>query len=267
MQENQNEISTETKSLFQRLGPAGILGILWAILPAIAGFVLLANIGNISDWLQTQGKAGIPIFICLFAISAGLGLLPTYAQAILAGWVFGFMTGSIAAILGFTGAAIIGYAFVRLVSQNRVENIIRDNPKAAAIKEALVDRGFWRTLGIVTLIRIPPNSPFAITNLVMASSGVNFVIYTIGTIIGLAPRTAIAVFIAAATASSTGAVDIQTAIEKGKNLPLLIGGLVTMFIALGIIGMIANKAIEHVMDNDKRNNKDENDNQINETAA
>ena len=37
-----------------------------------------------------------------FAVSSGLGVLPTYAQAILAGWAFGATGGSFGAILGIT---------------------------------------------------------------------------------------------------------------------------------------------------------------------
>jgi uncharacterized membrane protein YdjX (TVP38/TMEM64 family) len=240
-----DEQTTEKRSLARRLGPAGVLGVVWAILPGVAGFYLLSQIGPVSEWLQSRESAGLAAYVAAFILTAGLGLLPTYAQAVLGGWVFGFALGFPAALLGFTGAAVLGYGVSRLVSQDRVEQVITENVKAAAVHRALIGKGFWRTLGIVTLLRVSPNSPFAIMNLVMAASGVRVLPYVLGTMIGMAPRTAVAAFFAAAAGKQ--AKDIQTFITEGPGTLILIIGIVTMLAVLAIIGLIANKAIERVM--------------------
>ena len=41
-----------------------------------------------------------------FAVAAGIGLLPTYAQAVLMGWVFGFGTGTGVSVAGYVGGAV-----------------------------------------------------------------------------------------------------------------------------------------------------------------
>ncbi len=235
----------EKRSVWQRLGPAGILGILWATLPALCGFYLLAQLGPVSEYLRSHGTTGVLLYVFAFIVSAGLGLLPTYAQAVLGGWVFGFELGLPAALAGFTGAAIVGYCVARFVSRDRVAKVIAEHPKSAAISEALIGHGFARTLGIVALLRLPPNSPFALTNLAMAGSGVAPTPYALGTLIGMTPRTAVAVFFAAAAASS-GAKDIQSFVRDGLGLGVFIGGIVVMCIVLAIIGSIANRAIERV---------------------
>ena len=66
-----------------------------------------------------------------------------------------------AALVGFTGGGLLGYQVARRVSKDRVEELIEGNPKARAIRDALRRRGPWRTLLVVTLLRLPPNSPFA----------------------------------------------------------------------------------------------------------
>jgi len=234
-----------TKSTARRLGPTGALGVLWAILPGIAGFYLLSQIGPVSDWLNHRESLGLLVYVAAFVTTAGLGLLPTYAQAVLGGWVFGFALGFPAALIGFTGASLLGYAVSRLVSRDRVEQVIAENLKAAAVRNALVGRGFWRTLGVVTLLRIPPNSPFSITNLVMAASGVRLLPYTLGTLIGMAPRTAVAAFFAAQ--AGLQARDIQQFVTKGPGAIVFITGVILLVIVLGIIGLIANKAIDRVV--------------------
>lgn len=229
------------------MGPAGILGIAWCIFPGVAGFLLLANIKPMSDWLNGFSDAqAVGIYVGIFIITAGCGFLPTYAQAVLGGWIFGTVVGVPAALAGFTGGSLIGGFITKVVSRNRVEHLIEEDARVLAIREALIGHGFWRTLGIVTLIRIPPNSPFAITNFIMASAGVRLLPYTLGTLIGMAPRTIIAVSFAAAAAES-GAEDIQSFVKHGLGPWWLLGGIVVMLIVLGIIGAIANKAIDRVV--------------------
>jgi uncharacterized membrane protein YdjX (TVP38/TMEM64 family) len=233
-------------SVIRRLGPTGLLGIAWAVAPALCGFYLLAKIDPVSQWIQSHGDLGAAVYVGAFIISAGFGLLPTYAQAILGGWVLGFAVGLPAALIGFTGAALVGYGISRLVSRDRVEKMLEENVKARAVREALIGRGFARTLGLVALLRCPPNSPFALTNLLMASAGVAMGPYVMGTMIGMIPRTAVAVGLAHA-AATTGAKDIQSFVKDGPGPYVLIGGIVVLFIALGIIGTIAQRAIDRAV--------------------
>jgi uncharacterized membrane protein YdjX (TVP38/TMEM64 family) len=236
----------DSAATFRKLGPAGILGVLWSVAPAVCGIVLLANLGALSGWLKSHETFGLAGYIAVFVVSAGLGLLPTYAQAILGGWVFGFALGFPASLAGFAGGSLIGYVVATTVSHHRVQEAIDRRPIWRAVREALVEGGSWRTLGIVTLVRLPPNSPFAVTNLILSTAGVRLLPYTLGTILGMAPRTGIVVFLAAAAASS-GAADIQSFVSSSrKNVYLLIGGIAAMIIVLGIIGAIANKAIARV---------------------
>lgn len=234
-------------TVIRRLGPAGFLGLAWTVMPGVCGFILLANIGVLSDWLNAHQQLGVAIYIGVFIVSAGLGLLPTYAQAVLGGWVFGVAVGMPAALAGFTGGSLVGYIVARSIAHDRVEKVIEDYPKARAVRRALVGRGFWPTLGIVTLIRVPPNSPFALTNGVLATSGVRPFPYALGTLLGMTPRTAVAVAFAAA--GSEQARDIQEFVKEGPGLWVLIGGIVSMIIVLMIIAHISNKAIQRVIGN------------------
>ena len=237
--------SARGKSVWSRLGPARWLAIAWATLPAIAGITLLGSIGVVSDWLLARPEVGLTIYIAVFVLSAGLGLLPTYAQAILGGWVFGFAYGWPAALAGFTGAALVGYLVARTVSRDRVERVVADNPKAHAIRDSLVGGGFWRTLGIVTLLRVPPNSPFALTNLAMASTGVAVAPFAIGTLLGMAPRTAAAIYLGAAGAAE-GARDIQDLAANGTGWGFKLATFAAMLVVLAIVSAIAKRALARI---------------------
>ncbi|MGE4197970.1 MAG: TVP38/TMEM64 family protein, partial [Phycisphaerales bacterium] len=224
--------------------------VLWATAPALCGFLLLAKIKPLADWLTQSPTYGLAGYIAVFMVSAGLGFLPTYAQSILGGWVFGFTLGFPAALLGFAGGSLIGYFVARGVSQQRVQDVINSRPKWKAVREALIGQGFWKTFGIIALVRLPPNSPFAVTNLLLSTAGVRLLPYTLGTIVGMAPRTGLAVFLAHAAASSAATTagaptDILTFVKHG-NTWVIIGGLAVFVIVLAIIGALANKAIDRV---------------------
>ncbi len=218
-----------------------ILAAAWALLPAVLGFVLLARIGLAGDWLKAQGDIGALVYVAAFALTAGFGLLPTYAQAVLGGWVFGLVGGLPLALAGFTGGALIGFVVSRLIGRDALERRLAEHPKAAVIRQALIGRGFWPTLGTVTLLRLPPNSPFALGNLAMAGSGVNLGSYLLGTMLGMAPRTAVMVGAGAAGAAS-GAKDIQTLISERGPWQLMIGIAATVAV-LAVLGLIARAAL------------------------
>jgi uncharacterized membrane protein YdjX (TVP38/TMEM64 family) len=210
----------------------------------VCGTLLLAALGPLSEWLLYHRPLGLALYTVVFVLGAGLGFLPTYAQSILGGWVFGVGLGLPAALLGFTGGGLLGYRVARRVSRDRVLALIETNPKARAIRDALVGRSPWRTVLIVTLLRLPPNSPFALTNLVMATTGVPLPAFLAGTFLGMLPRTAVAVALAAA-AASTGAEDIQTFVRH-RGPVLLLAGIVGGMAVLGVVGAIARRALRRV---------------------
>lgn len=228
----------QAKDLFRRLGPVGPLALIAASLPAIGGFALLGLMGWLAPWFREQAGLGIAVYIAGFAVLAGLAVLPTYAQSVMGGFAFGSVAGSLAALAGVFGASMIGYAIARRASGDRVMAIINEQPKWRAVYDALIGGSVLKTLLIVTLVRVPHNSPFAITNLVLAATRVNPFVYALGTLLGIAPRTVIAVVIGAGLSSW----DLSQATHKW----LFVGGIVVTLIVFGIIGAIANHAVQKV---------------------
>jgi uncharacterized membrane protein YdjX (TVP38/TMEM64 family) len=220
-----------------RIGPAGPLAVIAGTLPALGGFLLLGLLGVVGPWLAGHDGVGVAVYIAGFSVAAGLALLPTYAQAVLGGWSFGLAGGTAAALAGFGGAALIGYAIARRASGDRVVTLIESNPKWDAVYRALIRSGFWKTLLIVILVRVP-SSPFALTNLVMAATRVPLPTYILGTLLGMAPRTIAAVFI--------GSHMAELDFGQARNIWLVVGGIVGILIAFAIINQIANNAIARV---------------------
>jgi uncharacterized membrane protein YdjX (TVP38/TMEM64 family) len=227
---------------FRRLGPAGPLALFWSFAPPAGGFLLLYYANTVSGFLRDRGDPwGALLYTGVFILSAGLGLLPTYSQSVLAGWCFGLAEGFPAAWAGFAGASMVGYLVARGAARHRVEDLIQTNAKARAVHEALVGHGFWRTLGIVTLLRVPPNSPFALMNLAMSSTGVPPLAFLCGTALGMAPRTAAAVYIGSTLSAMTTESLEQAVPWWAKGIAIA----VTIAI-LALVGWIASRAAARV---------------------
>lgn len=228
--------------IVKRLGPTSVLAAVAAFLPPLGSIVLFWKINAIGTWLR-EHSSGVGIYVAGFAIAAGLAFVPTYASAILGGWAFGFNVGLPAALGGFLGGSLIGYAIARPTAGTRVEKLIAEHPKWKAVRDALIGGSALKTLGIVTLLRVPPNSPFAVTNLVLASVRVPLWIYAIGTLVGMTPRTAAVVFLASKLQNMAAKNAAEEAAKQQPWWVFAIGIGITIAV-LGILGIIANHAIK-----------------------
>ncbi len=236
-----NSNADQLGSGLRQTGATGLLAIAWLTVPAILGFTLLAYLGSASSWLTGLGPIGPVVFACLFAITSGCGLLPTYAQAVLAGWAFGIAVGITASLAGFVGGALLGWVIASAVSGDRIVHLIDRHPHGKIIRRSIVERGFWQTGGLVALLRLPPNSPFALTNLVMAAARVPLVTYLTGTALGMLPRTALVVAMAAAAAAH--GESLQEFVTEGPGPWMFVGGIILLAGVLAIIGAVAKRAI------------------------
>ena len=234
--------TTETPSLRKDLGAAGPLALMSAVLPALGGFALLGTLDIVGPWLRDHGALGIALYISAFAVLSGLALLPTYAQAVLGGWAFGFAVGTPAAMAGFLGGSVIAYGVARSVASSAVEETLSKRPQWKAVRDELVGGTFVKTLLMVILIRLPLNSPFALTNLALSSARTPLVPYVVGTLIGMAPRTAAAVFVASQISEEISKDAVKDA-RPDWFLPVAIVSVVVVAI---IITKVANRAISRV---------------------
>jgi uncharacterized membrane protein YdjX (TVP38/TMEM64 family) len=229
----------------RRLVASGVLGLLWVTFPPLAGLYILYDLANIAEFLRKDPEHGFWAYVAVFAVSAGLGLLPTYSQAFLGGWVFGMKLGLAGAIMGFTGGAAIGYLFSRLVTGESVDRWIEKHPKGRVIRDALARGSVGRTFLVVTLLRLPPSSPFALTNFALGATRVPFWLAMLATPVGMLPRTAVVCFLAAAAVSS-GATNIVKVYQETPPWAFF-GGIAASVVAIALIGWMAERALSQLV--------------------
>jgi uncharacterized membrane protein YdjX (TVP38/TMEM64 family) len=240
------EAAIPAGELFRRLGATWVLAAV-AVLGPLAGSALLLIYANqVAHWLRERGAAGLALFACAFALLTGLALTPTWLLSLGAGYTFGVAWGLPAALGGFAVGALIGYAIARGASGERVMRLMDERPTWRGVRDALVgvDRqghGKWRTLGIVTLVRLPPNSPFALTNLVMASVRVPLPAFALGTLLGMAPRTAAAVYL-----GSTLSTISRESIRGAGGWWLMAAGVAGTVVVLAVLTAVSQRALKRM---------------------
>ncbi len=223
---------------FRRLGAAGPVAIVLSFWPPLGGFVLLATLTQFGPWLRAHGNEGLLIYFLFIGLLMGLSFVPTYSCAILAGWAFGFAQGLPLALVTITAASLIAYAIGRWIARDRVLEVIREKPKWDAVFRSLLERGPGRTLFVVTLLRIPPASPFAIANFVLAAGRVPLWPYTIGTLVGITPRTALAALAAAKLE--------QLRFSDVMETWMFVAGIIATLVVCAVLGRLANQALRRV---------------------
>lgn len=225
-------------ALTRRLGQLGPLALAAALLPPLGSLLLIATLEPTSAWLRGHGAFGVVAFVLGFAVCGGFALLPTYTPSLLGGWAFGLTVGLAATLAGFLLAASIGFALARRLSGERLMDVLREHPRGLAVHDAFVRSGFWKALLVVTLLRLPPNSPFAIGNLLMAASRVGYAPFLAGTLVGIAPRAGAAVAVGAGLAR----IDFDRPTEA---MAVVAGLAVTVGVA-AVLGWMANRALTRV---------------------
>jgi uncharacterized membrane protein YdjX (TVP38/TMEM64 family) len=212
------------------------LAIISLVLPPIGAALLLGYLSRIGPWLQDLGGRGLALYVAGFALFGGLALLPTYAPAILGGWAFGDRVGLPAALAGFVMAAGINYAWAHRLSVAHATTLLAERPRWLAVRNSLVGRSWWKTVLVVGLVRVPPNSPFALSNGAMAAARVPVGAYLVGTLIGLAPRTAVAV----RAGSHLSTLDFSRRDAFGSAAVTIVVSVAV----LGILGWLARRALD-----------------------
>jgi uncharacterized membrane protein YdjX (TVP38/TMEM64 family) len=109
------------------------------------------------------------------------------------------------------------------------------------VRSALVDASRARTVALVALLRFPPTSPFAFTNMLLAATGVRFAPMIVGSLLGMLPRTAVAAWFGAQGAA-TGAQDLKDLMQK-QGLPAVIVGIVLIVVVLAVMQHVGKRAL------------------------
>lgn len=206
-------------------------GVFTVLLAYAAGMPLLMSasglwfLADIIAFFQNAGRWATPLFAATMAGALALALLPSLVMAALAGALFG-IAGLIPAVASYLLACCAAFEVVRRYLQPPVQAAVQRSPRARAIQEKLQEAD----LKIIILSRLSPALPFAVMNILLGVSPLSRSTYIWGSLLGMLPRTTVAV------AAGAGAQAALTALSEGR-FPLPVDGSPDLALpALAVIG-------------------------------
>lgn len=215
----------------------------------LTGLALLIGIGvvykhELKDFIEhfvavldTWGPARYPAYGALYTLLEVLAL-PAVPLTMTAGLLFGVGPGAAVVSVSATAAATISFLIARYAARDRIQEVANKNAKFKAIDKAIGRN----SLKIVTLLRLSPLLPLALSNYLYGLTSVDLGSYVLGSWAGMLPGT-----IAYVAAGSYGRELLDGSGEGLKLQPWQIAlGLAFTVAALGYISRIAKDALEEV---------------------
>lgn len=198
---------------WRRLVPAGIL---------LAGLVAFFAMGwhryftfdylhshrmALTDWVAANAALAALAYIALYTAVTALSLPAAAIVTLAGGFLFGIVLGTLWTVIGATLGAVI----VFLAARSAFGALLRNK---AGSRLARLEAGFKRdAFSYLMFLRLVPVFPFWLVNLAAAFLGVDLRVYTIATLIGIIPGTAVFAAVGAG---------LGTVLEKGDKPDLSI---------------------------------------------
>jgi uncharacterized membrane protein YdjX (TVP38/TMEM64 family) len=233
-----NKILRKLRTITKDFGKVGGMAGITTFLPIIGSAILLVAVYEIGPWLRQNKGVGVVVFVVGMSIFSGFALLATNILGIVSGFAFGFQIGVVAQMLGLVGASTIMFYPAKRFAGANLQSTIEQKPRLKAIQTALLNESFFRTLLIITLIRLSPATPFALTNFTLSAAGVSFRTFLLGTVLGMLPRTSAIVFVG----SSLSELNFSQPQESW----MLIVGIIATVLAIVVVGMFSKRALEQI---------------------
>jgi uncharacterized membrane protein YdjX (TVP38/TMEM64 family) len=198
----------------------GALGAAWAVgVPRLLSWHALAEH---QAWLThvvgTHPVAAGSAYLLLYTLLTALSIPEGAVLTVLGGFLFGTVIGTTLTVLGATAGAVLLFLAVRHALAPALAQ--RAGPWLARVRPGLERDGF----GYLLAVRLIPVVPFWLLNLASALAGMRLAPYTLATLIGIIPGTAVFTSIGAGLGTLLAAgetPDLSVILSARILLPLL----------------------------------------------
>jgi uncharacterized membrane protein YdjX (TVP38/TMEM64 family) len=136
--------------------------------------------------LQMRGATGIALFLLAHILATSLAL-PGTILVIAGGAVYGVVWGTLWSVIGATLGAIAAFLLARYLLRDWFALRLGHHPLLKRLNRVLCQN----SLSCVLMVRFTPISPFNIINFLLGLTPIDIRPYTIGTILGIIPGTAV----------------------------------------------------------------------------
>jgi uncharacterized membrane protein YdjX (TVP38/TMEM64 family) len=207
---------------------ATLAAIFAAALPA---FYFLYSHGwllSFNEWIKAQGAAGVFAFAIAYVVIAVLLLAPSELMWIAAGVVFGAWAAPLVVVSSVIEALVV-FLLSRHVLRPKVRLLLAKRPLLRAIDAAIRSQS-WQ---VAILLRLNVLVPFNFQNYFFGATDIGLVPYTITTLFGIMPFTAMYVY--------AGTVGRTVALKEGFGASNITFFLFSLLATAGLIYLVGRK--------------------------
>lgn len=136
------------------------------------------------QYVEDSGPAGPALFMAIYIVLEVLAV-PAIPLTMSAGAIFGSVQGTAMVSVSATTAAALSFLIARYALRDKIKDIANENPKFAAIDNAIGEDSFK----VVALLRLSPLLPFALSNYLYGITSVKFRPYVLASWLGMLPGT------------------------------------------------------------------------------
>jgi uncharacterized membrane protein YdjX (TVP38/TMEM64 family) len=165
--------------------------------------------------------------------------VPAVPLTMTAGVIFGTVPGVIVVSAASTAAATLAFLIARYAARDRILELAEKNNKFKAVDKAIGKNGFK----VVTLLRLSPLLPLALSNYFYGLTSVDLASYVAGSWLGMLPGTVLYVI---AGAYSRELIDNDESMGLPVNKWQVGLGIAFTLAILGYVGNVAKKALDEV---------------------
>lgn len=195
--------------------PVVAIVVIVALIVAARAFELDQMLGEFKGWVERQGMLGPVIFAGAYALATVLAV-PGSALTIMAGVIFGSITGVMTVIVGATLGAALCFLISRYVARDLIASLLEKNEKFKKLDDLTEKNGAI----IVAITRLVPLFPFNLLNYGFGLTKVHFRTYVLWSALCMLPGTILYV---------VGTDAFVTAVQDGKIPWTLIAVVVIIF--------------------------------------
>ncbi len=201
-------------------------------------FPLDAWLLGLLSWMEGLGAWGAFVFVLLYVPSCVL-MLPDVLPNAAAGAIWGIGAGTVAVSVGRVLGSAATFLLARGIAGGLVERRMAEDPKFAAVAEAVGRNGFR----FVVLLRLCPLFPTIMLNYMLGLTRVSLMAYAAGTLLGMLPRTIVVAYVGSG-ARSLADLSVGNTMNVAAHPVLFWGGLVVSLFIATLLGYKARRILK-----------------------
>lgn len=190
------------------------------------------------DWAQAHPAAGVFVYIGCVILATVL-FVPGSGSMMIAGYLFGLGTGTIASVFAITLGAQGAFLMGRLVARDWVARKVSGNRRLEALESGLREEAFL----IVVLTRLSLVIPFNILNYAYGITSVRSGVHLVATAVGMLIPVAMYVYLGT-LARDIGDILSGTATPTTMGYWIAGAGLVAIVVLTWVMHRAASRALE-----------------------